>query len=119
MQSDKPSGVNSVRDMSTNSYDYGMWVVVAFNVGLFLLIAGFLVQWPTLITVLMAPVLASAYRRLARQEERSMRERFGNAYERYAARLPGFFPPPIQWRAFLTTSVPEGREAGGAQWKDS
>jgi len=40
--------------------------------GLFLLIAGFLVQWPTILTVLMAPVLLYAYVHLARREELSV-----------------------------------------------
>ena len=48
--------------------------------GLFLLIAGFLVQWPTLITVLMAPILLYAYLRLVQEEEGIMIERFGDVY---------------------------------------
>lgn len=44
----------------TQEYAYGMWVIAAFNVGLFLVITGFLVQWPTLLTVLMAPILLFA-----------------------------------------------------------
>ena len=87
--------------------------------GLFLLIAGFLVQWPTLITVLMAPVLIYAYQRLARQEEGAMCERFGDVYTRYAERMPRFFPPFSQWWAFLSTRVPSQSDEGGAQWKDS
>ncbi len=38
--------------------------------GLFLLIIGFLVQWPTLLTVIMAPIMLYAYVHLARVEER-------------------------------------------------
>ena len=45
--------------------------------GLFLVILGFLVQWPTLLTVLMAPILVYAYIRLAYPEERQMVDRFG------------------------------------------
>jgi protein-S-isoprenylcysteine O-methyltransferase Ste14 len=69
--------------------------------GLFLFILGFLVQWPTLLTVLMAPVLALAYARLARREERHMLARHGDTYGAYAARTPAFFPPWNQWWAFL------------------
>lgn len=69
--------------------------------GLFLFIAGFLVQWPTLLTVLMAPLLAFAYVHLARSEERAMLARFGETYRLYAARTPMFFPPLAQWRAYL------------------
>ena len=73
--------------------------------GLFLMILGFLVQWPTLLTVLMAPILVYAYVRLARSEERIMFERFGQAYDDYAQRTPAFFPPVNQWRAFLRAPV--------------
>ncbi|MCK5190280.1 MAG: isoprenylcysteine carboxylmethyltransferase family protein [Methylococcales bacterium] len=72
--------------------------------GLFLLIIGFLIQWPTLLTVLMAPVLVYAYIRLARREENIMHNRFGVAYTQYAQRTPMFFPPFAQWKEFLTAS---------------
>lgn len=73
--------------------------------GLFLVIIGFLVQWPTLITVLMAPVLLYAYTRLAKSEERRVEAELGEAYREYARRIPAFFPPPDQWKAFLTVEV--------------
>lgn len=69
--------------------------------GLFLFILGFLVQWPTLLTVLMAPVLGVAYTRLARREERHMLMQHGEAYRLYAARTPAFFPPWREWPALL------------------
>lgn len=78
--------------------------------GLFLIIIGFLVQWPTLLTVLMAPVLIYAYVRLARAEERRAREEFGEAYGEYAHRTPAFFPPLNRWKAFLTVQVHGGEE---------
>ena len=60
--------------------------------GLLLMIVGALVQWPTLVTVVMAPVLAVTYVRLARREERALRQRFGSAYAQYGARTPPFLP---------------------------
>ena len=60
--------------------------------GLLLMIVGALVQWPTLVTVVMAPILAVTYIRLARREEAAMRERFGDAYDHYARCTPAFFP---------------------------
>ena len=75
--------------------------------GLFLLIGGFLVQWPTLITVLMTPVLVYAYVRLARQEEGVMIERFGSDYVQYAERTPRLFPARAYWIAFFTAKVPD------------
>lgn len=53
---------------------------------------GFLLQWPTLLTLAMFPVLVVMYVRLARGEEREMRALFGADYDRYAATTPAFFP---------------------------
>lgn len=60
--------------------------------GFILIMLGFLVQWPTLPTLLMFPVLVGMYVRLAQTEERTMRQEFGEAYSRYAAVTPGFLP---------------------------
>jgi hypothetical protein len=40
----------------------------------------------------MAPVLLMAYVRLARREEATLEARFGDAYQRYRAAVPAFFP---------------------------
>lgn len=53
---------------------------------------GFLLQWPTLITLLMFPLLLWVYARLARIEEREVEARFGERWREYAARTPGFIP---------------------------
>ena len=45
---------------------------------------GFLLQWPTLLTLLMFPVLVVMYVRLARHEEQDALAEFGDAYRRYA-----------------------------------
>ena len=57
-----------------------------------LIMFGFLVQWPTILTLAMFPVLVYMYVRLARREEREVRTEFGEAYARYTARVPAFFP---------------------------
>ena len=59
-----------------------------------LIMFGFLLQWPTLLTLAMFPVLVFMYVRLARSEEREAATEFGEAYARYAARVPPFFPWP-------------------------
>jgi protein-S-isoprenylcysteine O-methyltransferase Ste14 len=64
--------------------------------GFVLIMFGFLLQWPTLLTLAMFPVLAVMYARLARREEREVAARFGAEYAAYAARTPAFFP---RWRA--------------------
>ncbi|MBN8492126.1 MAG: isoprenylcysteine carboxylmethyltransferase family protein [Burkholderiales bacterium] len=60
--------------------------------GFVLILLGFLLQWPTLLTLLMFPVLVVMYARLATSEEAEMRARFGAAWEAYAARTPRFIP---------------------------
>ena len=40
----------------------------------------------------MFPILLTMYVRLARREEREVQLEFGEAYTRYAANTPGFFP---------------------------
>ena len=57
-----------------------------------LIMMGFLVQWPTLLTLAMFPVLTYMYLRLARREEREVEDEFGDNYRRYAAATPAFFP---------------------------
>ncbi|MGH7410018.1 MAG: methyltransferase family protein [Candidatus Methylomirabilis sp.] len=57
-----------------------------------LIMLGFLLQWPTVLTVLMFPVLVWMYVRLARREEREVLGEFGEAYARYAVITPAFFP---------------------------
>lgn len=60
--------------------------------GLFLVTVGLLIQWPTIITVLMWPVLILAYYKLARREEGEMEREFGPAYRMYKERVPMFIP---------------------------
>ena len=57
-----------------------------------LILLGFLLQWPTLLTLAMFPILLVMYGRLAVTEEAEMRARFGAAFDRYAARTPRFVP---------------------------
>src|SRR5215813_4017390 len=53
---------------------------------------GFLLQWPTLLTLAMFPVLVFMYVRLARSEERDALATFGDAYRQYMTQVPGFIP---------------------------
>lgn len=57
-----------------------------------LILLGFLLQWPTLLTLLMFPVLWVMYGRLAVTEEREMHEQFGEVFDDYARRTPRFIP---------------------------
>jgi len=62
---------------------YAAFVVIMF---------GFLLQWPTLITLVMFPILVAVYARLARTEEGWALDEFGDDYRRYMARTPAFIP---------------------------
>lgn len=53
---------------------------------------GFLLQWPTVLTLVMFPVLVWMYVRLAHAEERQAIREFGAEYEAYRARVPRFVP---------------------------
>jgi len=53
---------------------------------------GFLLQWPTIPTLVMFPILVWMYVRLAKAEERQVRAEFPEAYMRYAETVPAFIP---------------------------
>ncbi|UPM50788.1 isoprenylcysteine carboxylmethyltransferase family protein [Synechococcus sp. A10-1-5-1] len=60
--------------------------------GFILVMTGFLFQWPTLLTLLMYPILITMYVRLAHQEEREVTREFGIRYLRYKGEVPAWFP---------------------------
>lgn len=61
-------------------------------VGFVLVMLGFLIQWPTLLTLAMFPVLVAMYVRLSFVEEREARKEFGEAFDAYSIQVPAFFP---------------------------
>lgn len=61
-------------------------------VGFIMVMFGFLLQWPTILTLAMFPVLTIMYVKLARDEERDARSDFGEAYPKYAEEVPAFLP---------------------------
>lgn len=69
--------------------------------GFILVMFGFLLMWPTLLTLAMFPILVVVYVRLAKQEEKLVREEFGNAYDEYAKTVPAFLP------ALKNTGMPQ------------
>ena len=60
--------------------------------GLFLITVGMFIQWPTLVTVAMWPVLMFMYYRLAVREEREMEAAFGERYMDYKREVSMFLP---------------------------
>jgi protein-S-isoprenylcysteine O-methyltransferase Ste14 len=61
--------------------------------GFILIMLGFLLQWPTLVTLIMFPILVTMYVRLARREEHEVLSQFGDEYRFYADRTPAFLAP--------------------------
>lgn len=68
------------------------WIRHPQYLGFILVMVGFLLQWPTLATLVMFPILLVVYRRLAIREEREVRGEFGATYDAYAAKTPRFLP---------------------------
>jgi protein-S-isoprenylcysteine O-methyltransferase Ste14 len=69
--------------------------------GLMLVIIALIIQWPTIPTLLMAPLLIAMYVLQARREDRELQARFGDAFAAYASRVPAFIPR-LRWRSVLT-----------------
>lgn len=67
--------------------------------GFILIMLGFLMQWPTLLTLAMFPALVFMYLRLARQEDRNLLKAFGEEYRSYIERTPAFIPRLGRMRA--------------------
>lgn len=63
-----------------------------------IIMLGFLIQWPTLPTLIMFPLLIWVYCRLARREEKEALAEFGERYARYAENTPRFIPQ-IRWES--------------------
>jgi len=53
---------------------------------------GFLLQWPTLPTLVMFPVLVVVYVRLAKREEQMAIDEYGDDYRRYMGVTPPWIP---------------------------
>lgn len=65
--------------------------------GIMLAVFGQIVHWPTIITLVLFPIIVLVYVRLARKEEKDMFERFGTAYQEYMRQVPRFFPRRRDW----------------------
>jgi len=61
-------------------------------IGFIAIMFGFLLQWPTIPTLVLFPILTYMYVRLAKREEKDSKARFGKAWDDYAAHVPGFIP---------------------------
>jgi len=83
---------NAVRNRTLATTGPYAWVRHPQYDGLLLVMLGFLVQWPTIPTLIMFPILAYFYMRLARAEEREVATAFGEQWDAYASATPRFIP---------------------------
>ena len=60
--------------------------------GFILITTGMLIHWPTLLTLVMFPILAGAYVHLAKKETKELAVRFSEEYKRYRNLVPAFIP---------------------------
>ncbi|WP_328804212.1 isoprenylcysteine carboxylmethyltransferase family protein [Roseibium aggregatum] len=72
--------------------------------GIFLLIFGQLLDWPTLPTLVLTPVIVWLYVHLAQKEEKKLLRQFGDSYTDYRQRVPIFFPKRDNLYQFWTQS---------------
>lgn len=61
-------------------------------VAFIMIMFGFLLQWPTIPTVVMFPILVWVYVRLAKREEQIALNEFGEEYRRYMHNTPAWIP---------------------------
>lgn len=71
--------------------------------GFIAIMVGFLLQWPTVPTLVMFPILVVVYRLLAIREERDIGAAFGEEWDSYAATTPRFIPRLNRSRRRLQT----------------
>jgi protein-S-isoprenylcysteine O-methyltransferase Ste14 len=83
--------IHRANDELVNSGLYGR-VRHPQYLALFLITVGMLIQWPTIITAAMWPILMFMYYRLARREEKEMEDQFGDKYVTYRQRVPMSLP---------------------------
>ena len=67
--------------------------------GIFVITLAFMIQWPTLITLILWPFVIAMYVRLAKQEEQDVLKQFPEEYREYMKRVPMFIPRLSSLRA--------------------
>jgi len=60
--------------------------------GIFIITLGFMIQWPTLTTLILWPFVIAMYVRLAKREEQDVLKEFPQEYGEYMQRTPMFSP---------------------------
>lgn len=95
------SGWNAIHQGKGKMVTTGLYKYIRHPqyVGFIAVIVGFLVQWPTLVTVIMAPVLIIRYILLAKKEERKAIDEYGDSFRDYMQRVPAWIPDVFGSRA--------------------
>ncbi len=81
--------------------------------GIMLAVFGQIIHWPTIITLVLFPVIVLIYVRLSRKEENKLVEHFGEEYLAYRRRVPMFFPRWGEWRRLfgaMSSSADKGAQ---------
>jgi len=60
--------------------------------GFMFITLGMLVQWPSIFTIILWPVLSFMYYRLSKIEDREIGKQFGEAFQKYKITVPAFLP---------------------------
>ena len=83
--------------------------------GIFLALVGQLIHWPTVLTLVLFPVIVWVYVRLARREEDQMISRFGGEYLAYQRRVPMFFPRWRDWKRLVGAGHTSAKDTTGTR----
>lgn len=81
--------------------------------GIILAATGFLIQWPTLLTIVLFPFVIGMYHRLAMREERDVEEKYREEYREYRERVPAFVPRPNLARGYREAKRSSGPDTTG------
>lgn len=84
------------------------WVRHPQYVAFIVLMLAFLLQWPTLPTVVMFPILLLMYYRLARREEQEALATLGEEYSEYMQQVPAFLPKLFPLSKVTSGKLPNG-----------
>lgn len=71
--------------------------------GIFIITLGFMIQWPTLATLILWPFVIGMYVRLAKREEQDVLARHPEAYRAYTQFTPRFIPNPLKLKTPTTS----------------
>jgi protein-S-isoprenylcysteine O-methyltransferase Ste14 len=86
--------IHETKDRLVTAGPYG-YVRHPQYIGFIAVIVGFLIQWPTLVTLAMAPVLIIRYLLLAKKEEQNMLKQYPKEYGAYMQKIPAWIPKMI------------------------